>query len=276
MSHFTVIVFGDDVVEKLEPYWELDLSQDEMKEDERAVFQDETEKVKKRFEEEIQEMVVLPNGKRVFSWEDKNNEAVETVKIKTSEIYKDWKEFAKEWFDYVIDGDCCGYYSNPNAQWDWYVVGGRWRGFFIHKKNPQYPDDIVLKSNASLFSSDELKCHKRACDIIRKCDIDIETMQRIAVERAEESWKLARGNKQQQFIHGVEEGITLREHLEGVRKGALVPFAMIDMDGNWHEKGNMGWFGISTNEKDDWNSIFMEYFNSVPEETLLTLVDCHI
>ena len=275
MSHFTVMVFGENVEEKMDPYWELDLSQKEMKEDCRSSFEDKTEEVKRRFEKEIQEMVILPNGKRVFSWEDKNNEAVETVKTKTSEIYKDWKEFAKEWFGYVVDGDRCGYYYNQDAKWDWYSVGGRWRGFFIHKANPVYPKDITLIQTISPFSNKE-KLHKRACDVLKKCDIDIKTIQRIAVDTAEKIWKLARGNKQQQFVHGVKEEVTLREHLEEVRKNILIPYAMIGVDGVWHEKGEMGWFGVSSNEKDDWNSIFMEYFNSVPDDTLLTLVDCHI
>jgi hypothetical protein len=37
-------------------------------------------------------------------------------------------------FKYNKELNATGYYYNPNAHWDWYVVGGRWEDFFILKK----------------------------------------------------------------------------------------------------------------------------------------------
>ena len=38
MSHFTVLVVGENVDEQLHPFWELDLNEDEIKMDSRAQF----------------------------------------------------------------------------------------------------------------------------------------------------------------------------------------------------------------------------------------------
>lgn len=54
-------------------------------------------------------------------------------------------------------------------------------------------------------------------------------------------------------------------------------FAVLTPDGEWHEKGSMGWWGIVTNEKDGWKDSYKKAFldNANPEWTL-TIVDCHI
>lgn len=40
----------------------------------------------------------------------------------------------------------------------------------------------------------------------------------------------------------------------------------------------MGWFGMAMDEKaqNDWNDEFYEMLRGLPEDTLLTAVDCHI
>ena len=58
---------------------------------------------------------------------------------------------------------------------------------------------------------------------------------------------------------------------------ALSPFAFVK-DGEWFESGEMGWFGMSRNDKDpdDWNAEFTKMFDALPEDTVITLVDCHV
>lgn len=56
-----------------------------------------------------------------------------------------------------------------------------------------------------------------------------------------------------------------------------VPFALV-MNGKWYEKGEMGWFGMSHGDKDQdvWNREFHKLMDQLPNDTILTLVDCHI
>ena len=67
--------------------------------------------------------------------------------------------------------------------------------------------------------------------------------------------------------------------LEAMKKKdiSLVPYAYIK-DGEWHSKGEMGWWGISTNNKpqEEWDEHFWNMFNSLPDDTMIWLYDLHI
>ena len=56
------------------------------------------------------------------------------------------------------------------------------------------------------------------------------------------------------------------------------PYAFVTPDGEWHEQGQMGWFGISTASQesiaqnaDDWQEAIQDY-----QGLYLVYVDCHI
>lgn len=57
-----------------------------------------------------------------------------------------------------------------------------------------------------------------------------------------------------------------------------IPFCFVDEDGEWYEKGEMGWFAITTNEmeKDTWRATFEGYLDTVEDDCLVTVVDFHI
>jgi hypothetical protein len=69
---------------------------------------------------------------------------------------------------------------------------------------------------------------------------------------------------------------TLADAFKYYTATAITPFAFL-LDGRWNERGEMGWFGMSSNEMDPvkWYEIFQEAWNSVPEDTLISVVDCH-
>ena len=56
-----------------------------------------------------------------------------------------------------------------------------------------------------------------------------------------------------------------------------MPFAFVK-EGQWYERGRMGWWACVSNEKDrdEWNRQFNKMMDELPANTLLTLVDCHI
>ena len=43
-------------------------------------------------------------------------------------VYKDFHQFAEKWVfaEWHEEQQAYGFYSNPNGQWDWYSIGGRW------------------------------------------------------------------------------------------------------------------------------------------------------
>lgn len=70
---------------------------------------------------------------------------------------------------------------------------------------------------------------------------------------------------------------THEEYIEDARKKALITFAVVK-DGKWYEKGQMGWWAIVSNKKDDsvWLNEFNTLLDGLPDDTILTVVDCHI
>lgn len=56
------------------------------------------------------------------------------------------------------------------------------------------------------------------------------------------------------------------------------PFCFVTEDGEWREKGEMGWWGSVSNEKteDSWKQQFVNYVKSLDSDCLVTVVDFHI
>lgn len=56
------------------------------------------------------------------------------------------------------------------------------------------------------------------------------------------------------------------------------PFCFVTEEGEWVEKGEMGWWGCVNNEKDtiDWNETFKNYVMSLDPNTEVWAVDFHI
>lgn len=64
-----------------------------------------------------------------------------------------------------------------------------------------------------------------------------------------------------------------------------IPFCLVDLDGEWYEKGEMGWFGCSYGDKpeDEWQTEVKEYVKKISEmpdedreSIMVYAVDFHI
>ncbi|MEO6325956.1 MAG: hypothetical protein ABIT01_00785 [Thermoanaerobaculia bacterium] len=61
------------------------------------------------------------------------------------------------------------------------------------------------------------------------------------------------------------------------RDHALCPFAVLH-EGAWRERGEMGRFGIVTDEQasDAWARAFRQLWKRLPDDTRLSIIDCRI
>lgn len=251
MSHFTVMIIGEDPETMLAPY-------DEAAE---GVFHDCTDEVKAMWEENKSSKIL--DGKTV------------------QETYETIEKFADQYFGYVaepdIDGEqSFGHYANDEGHWDWYSLGGRWQGFFIHKplKKCKYPEDIKL---GECGVGGEEKMHERACDQLRKCDIDIEAMRAEAGKHAAKYWKEHHEGPTSPWMDEDVVKMTEAEYCEKRMRGIFETFALIDENG-WRESGRMGWWGMVMDPKDpaDWKAEFDARWNEIPDDTLISVYDCHV
>ena len=245
MSHFPVLVVGEDPESQLAPFneaIEVDAYQDACyciglvaKVYGRAM----AEKKYKPFEQLRKEYHAMNADKRP-AWEEhiKPYVQIEEKHEKAHALYNKPDPHCKE-----CDGSGKRETRyNPDSKWDWYSLGGRWFGYWklklAAKKSiniKKFLGDPGTGDNKPLFD----------VDMARKKDIDFESMKEI-----------------------------LRKQKEG---RSIATFAVL-MDGEWYERGNMGWWGMIANEKgkDVWEGEFWKLIEKLPPNTWLSVYDCHI
>ncbi len=72
--------------------------------------------------------------------------------------------------------------------------------------------------------------------------------------------------------------VSREEYIQNARNAAVSTFAIVK-DGVWYERGRMGWWATIHDEtmtKEDWYKFVWETIQSVDDDTMLTVVDCHI
>ena len=261
MSHYTVLVIGENVDKQLWPFWELDLSEEELKNDPRAEF------IGNIKQEELEE--------KFKEFLEKEKKYLEENKIE----YSSATEWVRDWFGYQFNTELesWGYYKNPNQKWDWYSIGGRWSGFFILKNGAK-----GKLGEPGIYGREEENGKSNHADQARKGDIDWQAMRDNRLAEGKKIWEdvMKKGDsissEMKHLIYGITDDDDLDSYLKRVDKFPST-YAVLK-DGKWYEKGEMGWWGISTNEKSDseWNSEFHKLIEDLPDDTLLTVVDCHI
>lgn len=57
-----------------------------------------------------------------------------------------------------------------------------------------------------------------------------------------------------------------------------IPFCFVTDEGEWHEKAKMGWWALTSDDKNpqNWRQEFLDYLDKVNPETLVTVIDFHI
>lgn len=173
---------------------------------------------------------------------------------------------------------------NDYSKWDWYQVGGRWAGFFISKAGTVGAQGYhSAKAFASITGDEVEDLPEQACDVIQVRNIDWNAMDKKEQdERAElwDKWHNPKEGEQKPFIWSKESV----EKLDNLSKEDYVnqpvyhsTFAVLHK-GKWYERGEMGWFGMSSNDKptEQWDKEFKKLIDSLDPEAEVSIVDCHI
>lgn len=203
--------------------------------------------------------------------------------IPLKNIYKTFENFQKHWSgkdERDPDIGRYGYWHNPNAKWDWYLVGGRWTGYFKLKEGSkgEIGEPGVMTDPAKPGYVDQAFVK----------DIDFGSIVSEMNERAEKNWreyeeatkgmKKAEKEREGHWKFGIEPGETYEQYTARQNAGhGWMPFAFIDKDGNWHERGEMGWWGIVSNEdRVTYEEAFERFVESLEPDDILTVWDLHI
>jgi hypothetical protein len=84
------------------------------------------------------------------------------------------------------------------------------------------------------------------------------------------------GGRWSGFLPNKKNHATVKELLESPTKD-WTPYALVTPEGRWCQHGEMGWFGMSSDEKDEaeWDTEVIEVLKKYPDAQAV-LVDCHI
>ena len=242
----------------------------------------------------------MVRGGRIL--EKVNGDTIETDNSRSLELVAEYPLKKLYTFEAYCDAYCSytehngrwGYWSNPNARWDWYSIGGRHSGAFLVKRDLHQ----CLEANDE---GSEDRNFKHA-DGARKRDVAWAE----ACQRARKAYTANHGLLHRCFESGnvkdlgpfavlTEDGIdgwceTLYRKDESrddyLKRNGVGPddryvlncYSFVDQYGSWHSMGDMGWFGLSANDKDqrDWHNEIQAFLNSLADDDFLVMVDCHI
>jgi len=161
----------------------------------------------------------------------------------------------KEDADEVTGGEDPPFEPNPDMKWDWYVIGGRWKGLLILKGNVQAGCDAALVSDIDFEAI-------RQRNLAELCPYEEAMNDPIMGE--EYMRKVFRNN---------EEYISLMSPFS--------TYAVITPDGECNSYGTMCWFGYSSSKPEDERKWKLGYHDRFIKPALennwyMVLVDCHI
>lgn len=158
------------------------------------------------------------------------------------------------------------YFGNKDAKWDWYEIGGRWSGM-LKKLDGTRCDECEVKDLDLSLDKDMYEKAKRFWEVV----VDKQPLKDGEYADGFTSWY-----KDSYYKDTFGDKETFAKD-----KASLSTLAML-LDGEWHEQGKMGWFGMSDTTSDSLKE-YTKFFNKTLEElkethphAKVTLVDCHI
>lgn len=289
MSHFKVLVIGEDIHEQLAPF------------NEQPYYDDEA-------------------CKPYMIW---------TLYGKKNEYHGDTREEAEKACedagDIIDDGPYC---SNSQAKWNWYQLGSRWSGLLKYKadstshKNGDssvffgghpadgYCDSVLKKDldlegmfaekekqankwwNEAMNIFGELPEHKTMKQILEEFEIKFGKIDKDLLNKAKEEYSIqprviaaniAAKEKEDSCFHYTtgfkadDFATSKKAFIENIKITGLSPYAIVK-NKQWIPKGNTEWFGISQDHviQDHWNNLVVKFIEELPDDARLNMVDCRI
>ena len=288
-------------------------------------FVDMTDELTDRYETGTCTVIRLPNGKYVLPYESsfskhfelrggkvlqrnvgqlkqaKRTKKAKAMKVIDSYPYKklfaSFSEFATEHcgYDYYEDENAYGYYTNPNAFWDWYVIGGRWpEPFLVEETCTEY----CISENYGYSPSPAPNGYRWVC-AARKKDIQWDKMfelaQAAAVQKYAELKQHFEEKRTSDPFEKIEDkyivsfgdilyidGESLQEylkrrHLDGSCKYPVQFYQYLSEESGFAER-NVDYRSSCENRAEAeyaWDEELSDFIDKMDDECVLVCVDCH-
>lgn len=166
---------------------------------------------------------------------------------------------------------------NPNGQWDWYVIGGRYAEIFLLKEGA-----TGYRNPKTTWARGDDPVDSNRFDQARKGDIDWERMLRDQRESLEKEWyeygeRYSQKEDENMLNYAREYTTTAEEYV--VKHTGFVVYGYVK-DGMWRDRYTEGGdYDASEKEQNaiyrNWCKELRDMITALPDDTLLTIVDCH-
>lgn len=292
MSHYAVLVIGENPESQLEPF-------DENLECEPYLVGDVDEAEKQRMLDFYER-----KGEKFNSFEEcyavkGNNWNSNRYQLDDDGVWREYSTY------------------NPDSKWDWYELGGRWSGRFIklkegasgtmgewswmtmrnHGVDQACKGDIDFDAIKRDAREEALKTYRESAD---KCGgtIPVLSLSWGYIMEAEEFSHLDIGAKRE--LYHSQEAVNIwkekvnnkmpfgysledfqcseEEYATRAELNSFIPYAVL-YEGEWISRGDMGWWAITLKEhynSDDWQKKVWELIDSCSDDTLFSFYDLHI
>lgn len=162
---------------------------------------------------------------------------------------------------------------NPKSKWDWYSIGGRWGN--------ELKVRITEENGLSDYAYDETS-EFVYCDEAKIKDIDF-SPDKEKYDECYKWWKEKVEGSDEEWDSFYKKSYFTERYRDAeeyaTRSAQFTTFALVTPDGEWHECGEMGWFGCSSDTPDEareWDKQYMSFIENADPEYYFVMVDCHI
>lgn len=230
------------------------------------------------------------DGKKYYTSDYTGYTAIE---IPHKQIYATFEEYLKEYCkdEWNEEAQDYGYWENPNAKWDWYEIGGRWAGRLkvasdcencgVGKKSWGWGNEDPYESTDRYKKVDSARIKELVFPDYQEKYIEAKRFWELKVEKQEpqndKEKELIKWDfyKPEYYINTYKDKETYAEC-----EATFSTYAVIDKEGHWCAKGEMGWWGFSSSEENQEVDFIKNYkknvFDVAGEDDYITIVDCHI
>lgn len=278
MSHFSVMVIGEDYEELLKPFDEnieveqyISKTKEQLIEDGKRLIARGKENYDKwkANKEEYEKKCSNPRHLKYLE-----NEFPARLEWTNEQIYQDQIKYCEP-HELSPDGGTYSTY-NPQSKWDWYQLGGRWAGMLKLKQDDRHKGG---RGEPSLLMKD-FNYKQGWVDQARFSAIDWEGMKKAQEAKGfGDEWdNLMAGKDLYRPEYYIERYKTKENYVKKMCEFST--YAVLTADGVWHEAGKMGWWACTEQtpaESGEWEDIFYEHFLKPRKmDDLISIVDCHI
>lgn len=182
--------------------------------------------------------------------------------------------------------------TNPNAKWDYWTVGGRFTN--------SIPIDDEFQTSITTGQSSYRDAIKKVYDEVHQKFTNLVENHSHLLSGIQPPYEFTESGRYYSFmsqesvinsmsdlanigieIYDLNDFMDSKMDIEAYAKKSaytsILPYSYVHQR-KWHSLGRMGWFGSSSDNQDiiEWGDKFMDLIDSLPPDTQMTVVDCHI